>query len=159
MKKRGEWGKFFPLRAAYAGYNYSLAHMMFPMTKEEASRFGAEWEEEKTIAHTGVRAEDLSDKVDEVRDDIVSQRIICPETKLSYNIAPQELAFYREHGIPLPRRHFDWRTLNRFQPLTFMAEPQRGTCAYCRKEIEYYYSPELGFQKIACVECYQKEIV
>src|SRR3989344_9449292 len=80
MKKRGEWGKFFPLSAAYAGYNYSLAHMMFPMTKEEAERFGAKWEEPKTAEHLGVRADDLPDRIDEVKDDIVKQRIICPET-------------------------------------------------------------------------------
>ena len=30
MKKSGEWGKFFPLSSAYAGYNVSLAQMTFP---------------------------------------------------------------------------------------------------------------------------------
>jgi len=79
-------------------------------------------------------------------------------TGLSYNIATAEMAFYREHSIPLPRRHFDQRTLDRFRPMALMVEPQRGICVYHKKEIEHYYSPELGFQKIACIECYQKEI-
>jgi hypothetical protein len=159
MKKRGEWGQFFPLTAAYAGYNYSLAHMMFQMKKQEAQAFGAKWEEPKTVKNVGMRAEDLPDRIDDVQDDIVKQRIICPETKLSYNIAPSELAFYREHGIPLPRRHFDWRTFNRFRPMTLMVEPQRGICVYCKKEIEHYYAPALSYKKIACVECYQREVL
>jgi len=27
-----------------------------------------------------------------------------------------------------------------------------------KKEIEHYYSPKLGFEKIACLECYQQEV-
>ena len=73
MKKRGEWGKFFPLSAAYAGYNYSLAHLMFPMTKEGAIAFSAKWEEPKTAEHLGVRADDLPDRIDEVKDEIIRE--------------------------------------------------------------------------------------
>jgi len=51
---------------------------MFPMTKEEAASFGAKWEEPKIVEHIGVRAEDLPDRIDDVKDDIVKQRIICP---------------------------------------------------------------------------------
>ncbi|MDP3948953.1 MAG: hypothetical protein Q8Q17_03325 [bacterium] len=158
MKKRGEWGNFFPLSAAYTGYNYSLANIMFPFSKDEALRFGAKWDETHDVYHEGVSGNDLPDRIDEVKDDIIKQRIICPETKLSYNISPSELSFYREHGIPLPRHHFDWRTLNRFRPFTYMVKPQKGVCCYCKKEIEHYYGPELGYKKIACVECYQKEV-
>jgi len=159
MKKRGEWGKFFPLSSAYCGYNLSLAHMMFPMTKDEALKFGAKWEETIEPRYENIaNADDLPDTIDQVSDDIIKQRILCPETKLSYNITQQELSFYREHGIPLPQRHFDWRTLERFKPFSFMVKPQTGTCCFCKKEIEHYYSPELKFQKIACLECYQREV-
>ena len=158
MKARGEWGKFFPLSAAYSGYNDSLAQIMFPMKKEEAIRFGAKWEEPPTAHYEGIHGNELPDRIDDVRDDITAQRIICPETNLSYNIAAHELEFYRQHGVPLPRRHFDWRTFNRFRPMTQMVIPQRGLCYYCKKDIEHYYGPDLGFQKIACLECYQKEI-
>lgn len=158
MKRDGEWGKFWPLTSAYAGYNYSLGQMNFPMTKAEALNFGARWEEPVTAEYSGVSGDDLPDTIDDVKDEIVKQRIICPETKLSYNIASHELVFYREHGIPLPRRHFDWRTLNRFRPMTLMVYPRHGICTFCNKEIEHYYAPELGYKKIACVECYQREI-
>ena len=105
-----------------------------------------------------ISGDDLPDTIDQVGDEIVKQRILCPETKLSYNITQQELAFYREHNIPLPRRHFDWRTLDRFKPFSLMVIPQKGNCYYCKKGIEHYYSPELRFQKIACLECYQREV-
>jgi len=159
MKQRGEWGKFWPLSSAYSGYNLSLAHMQFPMAKEEALEFGAKWEESAEPHYDNiVSGADLPDNIDEVNDDITKQRILCPETKLSYNITKDELAFYREHSVPLPQRHFDWRTLESYKPFSFMANLQHGVCTFCNKEIEHYYSPELGFQKIACLECYQLKV-
>ena len=159
MKNRGEWGKFWPLSSAYCGYNLSLAHMQFPMTKEEALNFGAKWEESAEPHYDSIiNADTLPDNIDEVKDDIIKQRILCPETKLSYNITKEELQFYRERGIPLPQRHFDWRTLDRYKPFSLMTALQRGSCVYCNKEIEHYYDLELEFQKIACLECYQREV-
>ena len=158
MKRRGEWGEFFPLSTAYAGYNFSLAQLLFPETKEGAEKLGAKWEERVIADHSGISGDDLPDSIDEADDAIAAQRIICPETKLSYNIPERELAFYREHRIPLPRRHFDLRTFRRYHPLALMMDSHPGACSYCGKNIEHYYAPELGFQKIACIECYQKEI-
>ncbi|MEI7424766.1 MAG: hypothetical protein WCK10_01460 [Candidatus Staskawiczbacteria bacterium] len=159
MKTRGEWGKFFPLSSAYCGYNLSLGQMMFPMSEAEVSKFGAKWEKTVEPSYENiVSGNDLPDTIDKVGDEIVKQRILCPETKLSYNITKEELQFYREYNIPLPRRHFDWRTLERFKPFSLMVIPQKGNCYYCKKEIEYYYNPELGFKKIACLECYQREV-
>jgi hypothetical protein len=159
MKKRGEWGKFWPLSSAYSGYNLSLAHMQFPMTKDEALKFGAKWEESAEPHYDNIISGDnLPDSIDEVNDDITKQRILCPETKLSYNITKDELAFYKEHSIPLPNRHFDWRTLERYKPFSYMSELQHGVCIFCNKKIEHYYAPELGFKKIACLECYQQKI-
>ncbi|MCX6720682.1 MAG: hypothetical protein NTW11_02670 [Candidatus Staskawiczbacteria bacterium] len=159
MKNRGEWGKFFPLSAAYSRYNLSLAQMMFPMTKDEALKFGAKWEETVEPHYENIiSGDDLPDTIEQVKDEIVKQRILCPETKLSYNITKDELQFYREHNIPLPRRHFDWRTLERFKPFSYMVTKQNGVCHFCKKDIEHYYSPELAFQKIACLDCYQREV-
>jgi hypothetical protein len=160
MKNRGEWGKFFPLSSAYCGYNLSLAHMMFPMSQGQALEFGAKWDESAEPHYENIiPADTLPDTIDKVGDEIVKQRILCPETKLSYNITKEELSFYREHGIPLPRRHFDWRTLERFKPFSYMVMPQKGNCYFCKKEIEHYYMQDLGFKKIACLECYQREVV
>lgn len=159
MKTRGEWAKFMPFAMAYGGYNVSLAQLLFPKTKEEILAMGAKWEETPTPSYQGaISSDELPDAIDAVSDDITKQRVVCVESKLSYNIAPRELAFYKQHGIPLPQRHFDWRTLNRFRPMSLMVKPQRGNCYYCKEEIEHYYDPQLGYQKIACVPCYQKNI-
>lgn len=159
MKKRGEWGKFFPLEAAYSGYNLSLGQIMFPDTKEAVLKRGGKWDEEEVASfEDALKGEDLPDRIDEVDDSIVGKRIICPETGLSYSIARHELAFYRKHKIPLPQKHFDQRTLERFRPMTFMTAPQTGTCIFCQKEHTHYYAPELGYQKIACVECYREQV-
>ena len=159
MKNRGEWGKFFPLSSAYCGYNLSLAQMMFPMSEDQAQKFGAKWEKTVEPKYENIIGGDsLPDTIGEVKDDITKQRILCPETKLSYNITKEELAFYKEHNIPLPRRHFDWRTLERFKPFSLMITPQKGNCYFCKKEIEHYYAPDLAFQKIACLDCYQQEV-
>jgi len=159
MKDGGEWGKFWPLSSAYCGYNLSLAQMMFPMAKEEAMKFGAKWEEIVEPSYENIiSGNDLPDTIDAVAENITKQRILCPETKLSYNINHQELAFYKEHNISLPRRHFDWRTLESFKPFNLMVTSQKGKCHFCKKEIEHYYSPMLEFKKIACLECYQREV-
>lgn len=159
MKNRGEWGKFWPLSSAYCGYNLSLANMMFPMEKSQATQFGAKWDENIEPHYENIiNADQLPDNIDQVQDEITKQRILCPETKLSYNITKDELVFYREHGIPLPQRHFDWRTLDRFKPFSMMVNLQKGNCCFCNKDIEHYYSPELGFKNIACLECYQQKV-
>src|SRR3989338_6670797 len=160
MQKRDEWGRFLPLSMAYSGYNLSLAQIMFPEKEDTVAEIGGRWDTlpVQNFANT-INSEDLPGRIDDAKDDIVKQRVICAETGLSYNIAPHELAFYKEHGIPLPRRHFDLRTLNRFRPMMLMIYPQRGTCMICQTEIEHYYSSKLGYKKIACVDCYQREVV
>lgn len=160
MKKRGEWGKFFPLTLAYSGYDLTLGQLFFPETEESIKKFGGRWEKiDRPNYIDATPASSLPDTIGEVNDSIVGKRVICPETGLSYNIAPHELVFYRQHGIPLPRRHFDRRTIERFRPMTLMIYPQQSFCFICKKSIEHYYSPELGYKKIVCVECYQKEVV
>ncbi len=158
MRKSGEWGKFFPYALAYSGYNLSLAHIYFPETKEGTQKLGGRWDEEEAAAVTeGMSGDDLPDRIGDVGDDISKQAVICPKTGRRFNIAPHELAFYKEFEIPLPHHHPDWRTLERFKPLTVL-RPYRGTCAFCSKETEHFYPPETGYKKIACMDCYQREV-
>jgi len=160
MKKRGEWGSFFPRSSAQGGYNSSLAQMLSPKTKEEVLSVGGRWDDIKIPAYPdAIKSSELPDSIDNAPDDITKQRIICEETGLSYNIATSEFDFYKKYNIPLPRQHFDYRTKGRFDLIAKMLNPQKGICVFCEKEIEHYYAPELGFRKIACVECYNREVV
>ena len=159
MKKDGEWGEFFPASLTLSGYNLSLAHIFFTKTKEEVEKAGGWWEDLEDAAQEGLSGDELPDLVDDARDDISAKVIICPETKRRFNIAPQEFKFHKEFGIPLPHNHPDFRTLDRFRPLALAVKTFKGTCHLCAKPIEHYFSSELGYKKIACIDCYQKEVV
>lgn len=157
MKKMGEYGEFFPYNLAYNGYNFSTAHIYFPRTKESAAASGALWDDVEDKVTDGVSPEELPDNIADARDEITSQPLICPKTGYRFNIAPHELSFYREMNIPLPGFHPDYRTLERFKPLNVI-DSYSYKCTFCGKDTETYYPPERDYKKIACVECYQKEV-
>ena len=136
----------------------SLAQITFPETKENILKLGGLWDDGEAQKAEGMPSSELPDSIDDVTDDISTKPIVCPVTGMRYNIAAGELAFYREQGIPLPRRHGDFRTLERFGLIARMVEPREGKCCFCKKDIVHYFYPELGYQKIACTECYQKEV-
>jgi len=60
-----------------------------------------------------LEGKDLPATIDEVSDDILKTAIKCEVTGKLFRIIPQELAFYRKHYLPLPRRHPDQRHLDR----------------------------------------------
>ena len=158
MVRTGEWGRFFPKAFAYGGYNYSVGNMYFPLEKDAAQREGFRWEDRQTVAGEGKPANELPDRIDDAYDTIPQEQLFCPRTKQRFNIAPQELAFCRAEGIPLPEEHFDYRTMERIKPLT-VCVPHYGVCHNCKNEITHFYSPEWGYEKIMCTECYKQEVV
>lgn len=158
MKKAEEWGSFFPYTMGYCGYNFSLAQWYFPETKDSITALGGIWEDAKDVDIDGMDGNIVPDMIEDVSDDFPSKPIICPKSGWRFNIAPHELEFYKKHKIPIPHNHFDIRTLERFRPLTSF-HPYKGMCIFCKKDIIHFYPKEWGYEKIACVECYQKEIV
>jgi len=158
MRTRGEWGEFFPYRMGYCGYNFTVAQWYFPETKESIERLGGIWEDSSEPDVAGVNGNDLPDRIDDVPDDLPTRPIVCPTTGWRFNIAPRELEFYRQYRIPVPRHHFDARTLERFKPLTVFRE-QKGTCCFCKKEMTHFYPPEWKYRNVACLECYQSKVI
>lgn len=157
MKQRGEWGLFLPYSFAYSGYNLTLAQWYFPKTKEDIEKIGGRWDNIRETTYEGMSGGGLPDRIDDVKDDITGQAIICPETGWRFNIARHELAFYKEHGIPLPHYHPDWRTRERFKPLTVL-KSYRGSCIFCSRRINHFYPRKRGYRKIMCADCYQSQI-
>lgn len=156
MRKSREWGTFFPPSLAYSGYNLTNAQVYFPQTKEETEKQGFLWNDIQDETRQGMNSNGLSDNIKDVEDTIVKKPIICEKTGWLFSIALHELEFYRQNNIPLPRQHQDHRTLERFKPLTRI-ESQKENCYFCKKDIEHYRDP--SYQKIACVDCYQKEVL
>lgn len=157
MKRKGEYGKFFPYDLAYSGYNLTTAQIYFPETKESITALGGLWDDAGDKVSDGIPPEGLPDDIANAKDEITKQALICPKTGYRFNIAPHELSFYKEMKIPLPKFHPDYRVIERFKPITVI-DAYSYKCTFCGKEVQAYYPPEWGYKKIACVECYQKEI-
>lgn len=158
MKNRGEYGKFLPYSMSAGPFNFSTGFLYFPETKkEDILKLGGYWEDIDESNIEGMPTSELPDDIKDVPNDIINKALICPETGWRFNITQNELSFYRENNIPLPRYHFDVRTKNQLRYLTILkAHPYK--CFYCEKKIEAYYLPEWNYQKIACEECYKQNI-
>ena len=158
MRKRGEYGKFLPYAMSAGPFNFSNAFLYFPETKkEDILKLGGYWEDILENHIDGIQTKDLPDDIKDVPDEIITKALICPGTGWRFNIAQNELIFYKQNNIPLPRYHFDVRIKDNMKYTTVLqAYPYK--CFYCKKEINAYYPPEWGYQKIACEECYKQNI-
>ncbi len=158
MKNRVEYGKFLPYSMSAGPFNFSTSSLYFPDTKkEDILKLGGYWEDIDESHIEGVPTFELPDNIKDVPDDIINKALICPETGWRFNIAQNELIFYRENNIPLPRYHFDVRTKNQLKYLTVLKSyPYK--CFYCEKDIDAYYLPGWNYKKIACEECYKQNI-
>jgi hypothetical protein len=157
MKSTGEWGEFFPAELSPYGYNETVAQEYFPLSEEKIRTQGWNWreEDEQTKKYLGPSPA-IPDTINDVPDDITNAILTCEVTGRPYKIIPQELAFYREMNIPLPRRCFDQRHADR----RAKRNPRKlwdRECASCKKSIQTTYSPDRP-EIVYCEECYLKEV-
>jgi len=158
MRKNKEYGKFLPYSMSAGPFNFSTSYLYFPNTKkEDILKLGGYWEDSIESNIDGMKTSELPDDIKDVKDSIITQALICGETGWRFNIAKNELIFYKENNIPLPRYHFDVRIKNSLKDLTVL-QSYPYTCFYCEKDVEAYYLPEWKYQKIACEECYKQNI-
>jgi len=154
MQKSDEWGQFFPMRRISPfGYNQTMAQEYFPLTKEEVTKMGCRWAEERSTAdeYLGPRVP-VPDRIQDVPDDITQKILLCSVTQQPYKIIPQELAFCRSLGIPLPTECFAERHRRRMS-LRNPRKLWKRQCAKCKKEIETTYAPERP-EVVYCEPCY-----
>lgn len=155
MQKTGEWGEFFPIWTSQFGYNQTTAQMYYPLTKTEATQQGLRWSDYETPvpqAQNLVKATDLPDNIKDVNDTILSAAIECEVSKKPFKLTAVELQFYRTQNLPLPRRNWFERHMDRFRK----RNPRRfwdRNCDNCQKTIRSTFSPE-NPQKILCEQCY-----
>ncbi len=154
MKKTGEWGRFFPKSLSVFPYNNSTASVFFPLNKEEVLKSGLRWQDEDTkpVQQTF----QIPDNIRDVTDAILNEALVCEVTKKTFRVIPQELAFYRTHGIPVPRRHPDQRYRDRLD----LRNPWQlwdRDCKKCRTPLKTSYAPERT-EVVYCEKCYLKTI-
>ncbi|NUJ98067.1 hypothetical protein HGA92_04755 [Candidatus Gracilibacteria bacterium] len=103
-----------------------------------------------------IPASKLPENIADIPDDILNWAIECEVTKKPFRIIKEELAFYRKHNLPIPRRHPDQRHLDRMS----LRNPRHlytRNCDKCGKEIQTTYAPERP-EIVYCEECYNSEI-
>ncbi|MEK7608218.1 MAG: hypothetical protein AAB495_01435 [Patescibacteria group bacterium] len=178
-----QYGEFFPAELSPFAYNETLAHEYLPLERQESLDAGFGWKEpsEKNYNIT-MRSADIPDKIQEVSDTISKDIIGCAhegkcnqQCSTAYRILPQELIFYRQRNIPLPRlcpncRHYE--RLKQRNPVKFYSRE----CQCKGSEVGKYvnvakhfhntekcpntflttYSPEKP-DFIYCEQCYQAE--
>jgi hypothetical protein len=153
MRTTGEWGEFFPITLSTFCYNETTASEYFPVTKQAAKERGWQWHDEENPRDRYLGPPlDIPDSIQEVPDSITKQILRCCITDKPYKIIPQELNFYRQMHIPIPRKCPDQRHKERLA----IRNPRKlwnRACAKCKKAIATSYAPERP-ETVYCEACY-----
>lgn len=159
MRHNAEWGEFLEPIDGMSVYNESMAQEYFPLSRDEARLRDFVWSDYEAPppeAKKIIKASDLPDSIDTIPDDILEWAIECDKTKKPFKIIKQELDFYRQMQLPIPRVHPDERHRRRMA----LRNPRKlwnRSCATCQNPISTSYSPERQ-EKVVCEECYLKEV-
>ncbi len=164
-----KYGEFFPTDFSPYPYNQTNAQEFFPINKEQAKEQGYKWEDvaDKNYIPT-ILSKDLPDSISEIPTNILNDIIECKEwekeeskiwncTK-AFKITENELAFYKNNNIPLPRmcpncrHHF---RVERRNPIKLWH--RKCMNEGCVNEFETPYAPERP-EIVYCEKCYQQEI-
>jgi hypothetical protein len=140
-----------------------MAQEYFPISREEAEKWGWKWRTEETKAFTDNRYKSLPiDQYDErvVGFDTATKNIhealwwliLCEVSNKPFKIIKQELVFYIENNLPLPTKHPDQRHRERLSLRNGRILHER-TCDDCKKTIISTYAAG-----IVCDDCYRKLI-
>jgi hypothetical protein len=157
MKRTKEWGEFFPMFLSPFGYNETIAHEFFPLSEGEAKKRKWNWhpEEEERDQYLGPEYK-IPDAIADVPEDITKQILTCAVTNKPYKIIPQELKFYRQMNIPVPRKCPDQRHRERMA----LRNPRKlwnRECAKCRSPIATSYAPDRP-EIVYCERCYLEAV-
>ena len=153
MRSTGEWGQYFPPSLSPFGYNETVAYESAPLSREEVQKRGWKWFDDSEVRENYLGPKYVIPvRIEDVQGDICSQILSCEATENPYRIIPQELEFYREMQLPIPRkcptqRHKERMTLRNPRKLW------KRNCAKCKKEIETTYAPDRP-EIVYCEECY-----
>lgn len=188
-----KYGEFFPPDVSPWGYNETQAYEYFPMTQEETERLGSKWHAPETKKYKVSRsASDLPETIREVSDDVVKDIIRCAHDETgshpgycgancatAFRIIPQELQFYRQLNLPLPRLCFNCRHVERigwrnapqlYKRKCMCVGAKSSNSVYansmthfhgpgpCPNKFETSYAPDRS-EIVYCEQCYNAEVI
>ncbi len=157
-----KFGEHFPASFSAFAYNETAAYDFFPLNKEEVIDLGFKWKDREKKNYTiTIKSSELPETIGEVNDSILNDVIECGEkdnmySTGAYRITSDELNFYRKMDIPLPRKCFDVRHMNRLFKRPAL-KLQKRNCSKCNLEIETAYTESYA-PIIYCEKCYQQEV-
>lgn len=168
MIDEGIWGHYYPLELSPFGYNETLAQVLFPKTKGDATALGAKWQDnDYSFKYDGefyLPEDDIAEYVNksDKRDELLSGVLKCKKSGKPFKIMPQELAFYLDNSIPIPDEHYDVRFENKFKLRTYALFDRLcmcdGSCGVhegsCKNRFKSSYPPDRP-EKVYCEKCYQ----
>ncbi len=152
MKKTGEWGEFFPASISPWGYNETVANEYFPLEKEEAKKQKFTWYENPNEPKIHPQNYKIPDNIADAPDTIINETLACIDCKKNYKIIQQELKYYRQKNIPIPRKCPSCRHQHRIK-LRLPRCLFNNKCSNCEKEILTPFKPEQR-EKVYCEKCY-----
>src|SRR3989344_3504964 len=155
MLKSGVYGNFFPYSLSFFAYNTTHANVLYPLNEGEIKKLGMcyyDFAVEKNEG--GADVSEISEKLDEVRDNIIQKVFKSRINGRAFRIAKPELDFHRQMGLALPHEHPIVRRTRRSDAFrSFSLYP--NVCSNCQKRIWSRLQP--GRQlKLVCEDCYRK---
>lgn len=156
MQRHGEWGENFPMKYAPFAYNESVANEFYTLTEQQVKEQGLNWERSDTLNRYQGEKINIPGNIKNVDDDILKSILACDHCGKNYKLIHQELKFYRELKVPIPRFCFECRHQKRLEYRNPRKLWQRN-CTKCGTTIQTSYSPDRP-EMVYCDGCYLKEV-
>ncbi len=183
-----KYGEFFPPEHSLWAYNESCAYQWFPLTKKEIEENGFYWRSDSDRDYRiTIKSRDLTDNINNVSDSTLNEVIECGHSGQECNeqcttafiVLPDELQFYRQMGLALPRLcpncRFYWRIKMKNPPKVWHRKcmcvgvesenkEYRNTTSHshgnnpCQNEFETAISDKRK-EIVYCEKCYQAEFI
>lgn len=160
MKRRGEWGEFFPFQIAYLVTMRAWPRNRFPLIEARCSRvvgLGG-----RIVMNGDVRISVRPPRfriASHLFQRISAQKVLkCEETGRPFKLVEPELQYYRRNNIPRyqqsrPDCVRDKRRLQFRNPRILWGR----SCASCNQAIQTTYAPSRP-EKVFCEACYQEHV-
>ena len=155
MRETGEWGEYFPIALSPFGYNETLAQEYASIGEKDAHARGWRWHSDAT-RQPMPQTYSVPDDIRDVPEAILQEILSCETCTKNFKLIPQELAFYRRIGIPIPHSCPECRHAARMA----LRNPRKlwdRQCMKCQKSIQSSYAPDRP-EIVYCEECYLAEV-
>lgn len=168
------FGEFFPIEISPFTYNETTAFEENSLLKGGAVSLGYKWRDMDCKSYIPtIKGNTIPDSIVDVSNSICGEVIECPnrgkvETQCTsaYKILPDELAFYKQMNLPIPRycpncryhQRLVWKNPFCFYERQCMCDLlNHNHKGRCQNNFETMYAPDKK-ELVYCKLCYQQEV-